>query len=170
MLNDLGLWIREQQASVTIGMHPRHQHVVLANPCPDIMVYGGVRHFEDWAYSRMVQAPTFAAFTCDPHTAFTAVRKVDLCFSLGIPLFSEIKDWDIDPDIPITEEDVTDEALPDAKTVRETDDGILYETADSKQKGTWMLLPMCRAHAAAGWCGFRPLFRGISQCTCCNHH
>ncbi|KAF2165488.1 hypothetical protein M409DRAFT_24339 [Zasmidium cellare ATCC 36951] len=153
MLNQLGRWIREKQASVYI----------------DLVVHSSMEDFEDWTHRRLVQPPTFAYFAHDQHTAFAAVNKVDLCFSLHIPLSSEIKAWDIDPDLLIVEEDVATEAAADSKTVRETDDGIAYETADSKQQCTWLLFPKCRSHAAGGWCGFRPQFNGISQCTCCRH-
>lgn len=102
-----------------------------------------MENFEDWTHRRLVQPPTFAHFAHDQHTAFAAVNKVDLCFSLDVPLSSEIKAWDIDPDLLVAEEDedVASEAPADGKTLRETDDGMVYETTDSQQKCTWLLFP-----------------------------
>ncbi|KAK4499160.1 hypothetical protein PRZ48_009672 [Zasmidium cellare] len=155
MVKHLARWVKKDQASVFI----------------DIVVHDDIGNFEDWIYLRLIQAPTFSEFICDSSLPFAAVRKLELCFSIDVALSSEIRAWDIEPEEP--EDGGQDTASDDVnkETIkRETDDGILYETADSKQKCTWFLLPKCRSHAAGGLSDFRPIFNGLSQCTCCNHH
>lgn len=132
------------------------------------MIHHPVEDFEAWTALRMVQAPTFADFTIDSDTAFAAVDKLDLCFSMYVPLSSEITAWDIDTDRD--QQDPTEEADGETRATitRETDDGIRYETDDSKEVCKWMLFPKCRCHSAGGFCGFRPSFAGFAQ-RCCHH-
>lgn len=167
MMNQLAKWIKEKHTSVHIGMHPRHQFVVVAKTCPELISSSSVAEFEFWTDLGLVHAPRFASLCIDPNTAFAAANKLDLYFSIYVPLSSQITAWDADQDLAA--QHVVGEAGPDGKTFRWTnDDDTLYVTTDSEQKCRWLLFPKCHCHAASGFCGFQPEFLGIAQC-CCQH-
>lgn len=129
--------------------------VVLSN-CP--------ADFKRWAALSMVQAPTFADLMVDAFTAFAAVNRLDIMFSLYAPVSSRITAWNVDSELVDPDDiDLTD---LDGKTFRQTESGLLYETMDSEQKCKWLLFPRCRCHAAGGFCGFRQHFVGLVQCCC----